>query len=282
MAKKTKVPARLLSAEELESLVYSTIQRASGLKGSEFKKELDSDCKAYEKQAVTIATALASQGKAYRFSSKTTVRFFREDPFDVLSVAARNLLSSAPRTATELKQGLEKTKRGFGDLAVEWLKGAVQRGEIYELAPAKGGRSKRYGLEPDWALVLKKTSLELRKVLDSSVGRRWSAENIITHLAQLMGVKTPEVSHRDRVLQELKRLGAEKPNEALLMIRELRSRVGLEKKAFDESILELSRSGDVVLHHHDFPTSLSESERSMLVEDERGTHYVGIALRRKP
>jgi hypothetical protein len=54
----------------------------------------------------------------------------------------------------------------------------------------------------------------------------------------------------------------------------------LDKEHFDRLALELSREGIVTLHHHDFPASLSPSERTELVQDERGTHYVGIAIRR--
>jgi hypothetical protein len=35
----------------------------------------------------------------------------------------------------------------------------------------------------------------------------------------------------------------------------------------------------VSLHHHDYPSSLSPSERDELVLDTHGTHYVGIAPR---
>jgi hypothetical protein len=282
MATKQKTPERPLSTEELEERVYSIIQRASGLKGSEFKKELGASGKAYEEQALVIASALAKQGKAYRFSSKTTVRFFREEPFDALATAARSCLAEAPLTVTELKPRIEKMFRGFGDLVSEWLKGAVQRGELHEQAPKKGAKTKRYGLEPDLSLLFKKVDAELKKVLETPVGRTLHVERVLAHLGQLMGVKAVGVGPRERLLRELKRLAAEKPNEALLSIRELRARVDLDKKTFDEATLELSREGVLVLHHHDFPTSLSEAERAILVEDDHGTHYVGIALRRKP
>jgi hypothetical protein len=54
----------------------------------------------------------------------------------------------------------------------------------------------------------------------------------------------------------------------------------LDKARFDRAVLRLSEAGKVVIHHHDFPASLPAAERAELVEDSRGTHYIGIAPRR--
>jgi len=52
--------------------------------------------------------------------------------------------------------------------------------------------------------------------------------------------------------------------------------MNLPKKDFDRAVLSLASQGKVALHHHDFPTSLSQAEREALVQDERGTYYVGV------
>lgn len=82
----------------------------------------------------------------------------------------------------------------------------------------------------------------------------------------------------DRALSALGELVSREPPGSLLSIRALRTAVQpLPKPRFDAAVLRLSRAGKVILHHHDFPTSLPEAERAMLVRDERGTHYIGIA-----
>jgi len=47
----------------------------------------------------------------------------------------------------------------------------------------------------------------------------------------------------------------------------------LDKTRFDRAALALAGAGQVELHHHDFPASLPEDERALLVQDGRGVHY---------
>ena len=77
-------------------------------------------------------------------------------------------------------------------------------------------------------------------------------------------------------------VSAENPPGALLSVREVRQRSGLPKAVFDALALSFASKNLVTLHHHDFPASLSASERAQLVEDGKGTFYIGIALRRPP
>jgi hypothetical protein len=79
------------------------------------------------------------------------------------------------------------------------------------------------------------------------------------------------------VLNALRQLERESPRGALLSVRELRTRSGLDKPSFDRAALELAGQGRVSLHAHDHAGVLSESERRALIEDGRGVHYVGIA-----
>jgi hypothetical protein len=80
-----------------------------------------------------------------------------------------------------------------------------------------------------------------------------------------------------RVLNALCELERESPRGALLSVRELRTRSGLDKPSFDRAALALAGQGRVSLHAHDHAAGLTESERRALIEDERGVHYVGIA-----
>lgn len=75
-------------------------------------------------------------------------------------------------------------------------------------------------------------------------------------------------------------VSAENPLGALLSVREVRARAGLSKPVFDNLALEFARKNLVTLHHHDFPSSLSATERAQLIDDGKGTFYIGIAPRR--
>ncbi|MDC3988700.1 hypothetical protein [Polyangium jinanense] len=83
----------------------------------------------------------------------------------------------------------------------------------------------------------------------------------------------------EAVLSALRKLASREPPGSLLSVRTLRTMQKLPAPRFDAAVLRLSRAGKVILHHHDFPTSLPEVERAMLVQDEHGTHYIGIAPR---
>jgi hypothetical protein len=75
-------------------------------------------------------------------------------------------------------------------------------------------------------------------------------------------------------------VSAENPPGALLSVREVRARARLPKAVFDALALNFASKNLVTLHHHDFPSSLSAPERAQLIEDGKGTFYIGIALRR--
>lgn len=75
-------------------------------------------------------------------------------------------------------------------------------------------------------------------------------------------------------------VSAENPPGALLSVREVRERAGLPKAVFDALALSFASKNLIVLHHHDFPSSLPAAERAQLVEDGKGTFYIGIAQRR--
>jgi len=89
----------------------------------------------------------------------------------------------------------------------------------------------------------------------------------------------PVVSDDAQVLAALRQLAAREVEGSLLLVRVLRSMAGLSKARFDAAVLRLSRAGQVVIHFHDYPASLTETQLAELVRDEQGTYYVGIAPR---
>jgi hypothetical protein len=272
------------SEQEAEAIARELVKNKSGLAGSEFKKELSSDLKKFDKKIITAAESLASKGELYRWSSARKVRFFETNPLDLLPPTIREVFAKGPTTEAELAKCAEAKHRGTQDLVKEWLKRAVSRGEVFPYPSASGSTAKRYWREPkrpDAAEVLKKIVVALKKALESPAGRHVTRETAIEALAKALGVEvrvvTANADKRQKFLAILAQYSKEQPVGALLSIRELRFRAGLDKQQFDTVALELQREGAVTLHHHDHPES--DPDPSQLVVDERGTHYVGIALR---
>ena len=64
----------------------------------------------------------------------------------------------------------------------------------------------------------------------------------------------------EAVRSALRKLALREPPGSLLSVRTLRTMQQLPAPRFDAAVLRLSRAGKVILHHHDFPTSLAGSK----------------------
>lgn len=85
-----------------------------------------------------------------------------------------------------------------------------------------------------------------------------------------------------QILEQLRRLSADLRHGGLVSTRELRGtepRFAHEHAAFDRALLGLAKDGRVWLFRHDFPASLTESERKAMVTDGRGNYYNGISFK---
>jgi hypothetical protein len=78
-----------------------------------------------------------------------------------------------------------------------------------------------------------------------------------------------------KMLNALDEEAATEPPGALLGVKAVRARAGLDKRAFDEAALRLAKKRVFMLHHHDFPTSLSADERAQLIHDPHAPNHVG-------
>jgi hypothetical protein len=286
VAKRKTTPAKTFSDEELVQVARDLIAKSPGISGSEFKKVLTSDLKKEEKRVLATANLLAARHEFFRWSSARKVRFFLTDPMDGLARAVQAAVSGGPLRESDLKYRVESAHRGYSDLLKEWMKGALARGELYVHRPTRGSKLKRFGSTPDWAELLKKVVVEFKKALAAPAGRAYSPPQILQQLASEVGIPAPSSTlladggARGRVLAELRDLSARSKSNGLLSVAEVRARVALEKPELDRVMLELAKEGVVTLHQHDFPSSLSDSERALLVVDSRGNHFIGIALRR--
>lgn len=69
---------------------------------------------------------------------------------------------------------------------------------------------------------------------------------------------------------------------ALVSVQKLRKTPALcnwDKRTFDRVVLQLATEERIALHRHDFPGSLSETDRAELVTDDHGNCFIGLALR---
>lgn len=275
------------SDEELTALVRSALSERA-LTKAELNKRVP---KAGAVRALELARELARQGVLHRYARGATEVFYAEDPVARLDRMVPELLRrggglSPALIRAEVKSAAPNHDQFFAD----WLKTALARKLLYE----RPGKPKTYVADPpppDLKLLLKKPLAELHKLLATLEGKGITREHIVDFLRAELGVGEPVVatangeplrasgSSREVFLEALRRFAADNPSGALLPVRELRARTGLDKQDFDAAALALSREGLLVLHLHDHAASLSEAEQNALVRDALGRHYIGVALR---
>jgi hypothetical protein len=282
---------REVPREELEAIVLEALAGGAGIKRSGLKKALPKPYKAANERALELLRELADRERIHRWSKGTKEVFFARDPIATLETVVVELLREGPLGVNTLKAALKTRAPGHDDLFAEWLKNALGRRVLFEVGPPPGTMGKHYGLEADVRGLLKKEIASLSKAVMRlealGVARERVADVLLAELglaerlAGSNGTQGGDAGGRSgQFLAALNDLAAANPRGALLSIRELRSRVALGKDEFDETALQLQEAGTVSLHHHDHPFGLSEAERSGLVHDGRGEHYVGITLRR--
>lgn len=160
------------------------------------------------------------------------------------------------------------------------------------------GKSKtlKYGVQPpDPEPYLKETGQQLVKVVElllaASVPRDELARVVLqwVNRAGLMladplvtaTVPTSGASQELDLIMLMRQIEPGAERGALVTARELRRAANLDKAVFDRSVIDLARSGRLMLHRHDHASGLDSHERDELVTDGAGAYYVGMALRRR-
>jgi hypothetical protein len=223
---------------------------------------------------------LAAKGNLFKFGPKRTPVYFAHDPLDRLDSLAREHVSE-PVPKAQLKARLLEHAPGHKPVFEAWLKRALSNRLLFQ----HGGKPREsYGREPDVDAILRPVLTSLRTALSKANELGIPRQRFADALLKELGVSPPPAdgtprTGRSAFLSALARLASEESGTALLSVRKLRRRLDLSKEAFDALAVSLAREGVVSLHHHDYPSSLSPSERDELVLDTHGTHYVGIAPR---
>jgi hypothetical protein len=297
MAAKPRAKKRVeqVLPEDLQESVREAVFRAPGSTVAQIVKALPASYRGFVVAIRAAAETLADTGKLFRhFKTKATPLFFPAEPMATLDAAIQPRLTDRVLDKDELKRLVEEITPGHGVVLDAWLKRALERGALHEHAPkAKTDKKKRYGRDPDLRKLFAPVFTALRKAREGlderAIPRQRFAKLLLEELEVSLDGGGATSGHdactgangdaRSQFISALAALGAENPRQALLSVRELRSRLGLAKAQFDAVALDLMRDGAISLHHHDHPASLPEVERRQLIQDASGTFYVGIAPR---
>jgi len=248
-------------------------------------------------RALASARELVRQQQLHQWGEGEEQRFFARDPLATLTERVPELLGAEAVGLSELRRRVERHLPGHGPVLGHWLKQALARAVVFEGEPEGGRRGKTYARRPDLRRLLRRTVAALERELPAlrgaEVSRAEAASFLLEQLGPLSevgarGGATANAArgaggHRESagapaaLLEALRELEEESPRGALISVRELRARSGLDKASFDGAALELARQDCVSLHAHDHAAALIEAERRSLIEDARGVHYVGIA-----
>jgi hypothetical protein len=276
--------------DDLQGIVQATLLAIPSAAATSLKKALPTSHQAFHKEALDVARALAHRGEIHRWMKGSTEIFSARDPFATLESVAVHRLAGKTLTKGQLKPLVAQEAPGHEALLDEWLPLAVKRGLLFDYP------RKRFGAEPDVQSFLKPVFAALKKALETAdikgIPKQRIADAVLSEMglpsrasavdaaapARLNGSQ-PQ-AQREEFLGALRQLTSENPTQAVHSVHDLRRRLTMNADQFDKVALELSREGVVSLHHHDHPNSLSELERSKLVRDARGTHYIAIAIRR--
>jgi hypothetical protein len=231
---------------------------------------------------------LADAGRAHVWQPAKMPYFTFLEPRNTALGIILTALVQGPLTEKELVGWVRKRLPGY---QVRHLKEHVSYSKEVQVHPRYGKVKTRYSLTPpEPGPYLGKAVQEIIAVQRLLAPFHVSLEAIHDAMGRELGLE-PETktSIRERpqgetvspeterlILETITRLQPPGQKRALVSIRELRRSMNLAKKDFDRAVLCLASQGKVALHHHDFPTSLSQAERDALVQDERGTYYVGI------
>ncbi|HEY6726338.1 MAG TPA: hypothetical protein VI197_20020 [Polyangiaceae bacterium] len=278
---------------DLEVTVLESVRAAPGVTLAVLKKHVPVSHKKFVTEAIVVS--LAERGEV--FFLKKGKRVFPSDPFVEIDTKLPDDAAQAPIEKAELKDLVGAAAPGCEAVFESWLKRALSERKLF--VHTLGNGKKRIGREPDIGSSLKPVLKALRTAVAKLDAQRVPRERVAAALLEGLGLAKEETSiqrngtsktndlpqgtstdERRQFLAALETLVSDNPRQALHSVRELRSRLTLSKREFDAIALDLAREGVVSLHHHDHASALPDNERTQLIQDDRGTHFNGIAPRR--
>jgi hypothetical protein len=218
------------------------------------------------------------RGKSPRYWTNDVEHYARESTMNLLR-------ERGPLTLGRLWEALKSRLKDYSKSRQQHLvKKLVQEKQISEWPPSLGGRTKlfdarppdpRYYLDDAISKISKKLGLPREEVTEAT-REIWSQGQPAAPIPALSKVDLGQL-----ILQRMVRIEPAAAAGALVLLCDLWKSMKQDvpdKASFDRSVLHLAEQGRVALHHHDFPSSLTQHERDEMVLDGR-IYYVGISLR---
>lgn len=277
-ASETAVPS-----PELVDVVLKALERSSEpLTARQLAGKLTGPFRQPPEVLSTVLEQLAEEGRLHRLPPfRGMTRYWTRDldSFARSRVLESLARSKRPKTRSELRPpaGLSPDR---------WRKAIarlVETGEVRELPPLLGSRTKRLSVRPADPADYIAAALEN---LGGKLASTGVTENEVWEAARRLVEERLQQRQKD-LLPELilERMPVVEPaaqSGALVSVRDLRRSLEFQEvnhDAFDRAVLQLGRQGRIALHRHDYVSSLTSAERDELVTDGQGNYYVGIALR---
>lgn len=94
---------------------------------------------------------------------------------------------------------------------------------------------------------------------------------------RIVKAKPIEAKDRSKFIAAVSRISKREKPGALLSVAVVRTEAALPKATFDRIALQLMRAGELVLHEHDFPASLSASTLEAMIQEGKRA-FIGMAL----
>jgi len=225
-------------------------------------------------------------GKAFAYPGTGTTgktRYWTQGIEELARDLILKRLGDRSLTLPDLIRGLRSALRGLDEKSQRQLVSRMVRsGDLHEWPPVLGSRTARYSVlppQPDFYLSDAFDRIARRLALSrQSLAESWRQFGA----GAGSGLAADPTEPDNRLLERMIQVKLAAAQGAPLPLRELwhslRSE-GWEKSNFDRIVLDLAANYRVALLKHDFPGLMSPSDRSELVVDAQGNHYVGIALR---
>jgi hypothetical protein len=274
---------------EPDTLLDALRQAREPINASALRKQLGNSTA--EKQIEAILETLVQQGKVYACKPVRgrTLLYSTRSPEERGRDLIPRLVEPRPLTRAELRKKLEGK---LGDLAEDKKKNLVsallKEGVLLEWPAKLGGRSKllstrpvepRYYLDDVLEKLGKKLGLSSAQLRNES---RTTADESRDPVVAPPVAPPPAVDLPQLIREGMVRVEPAAANGALVSLTVLRRGLRDEipgKDDFDQAVFRLAADGRVALHQHDFPASLTQTERNELVTDGRGNYFIGIAFR---
>lgn len=274
-------PAR--NTIEDEVLIRALAQSLQPLTARQLREKLSGPFRISEEKLARLLEERSEAGKLHRYkpSGRTRQpRYWTRGIEEYARQTILQILEQRPHTQAELAKRLKSRIPDLGDerrrQAVAQL---VRESAVRQLPPMIGSRSVKLSTRsPDPRDYLEDAIAKIARKL--SIGRERVMESIGDLVRPSSHGSQNELS--GQLLTRMLQVKLAAAQGGLVPLNELwRSmrKEGWDKAGFDRTVLGLADNYRVTLHRHNFPSALTDEEKSELVADELGNYYVGIALR---